>query len=210
MLWSAGAAQDFACPRDREPWEIAWAHFRPRDHWRELLARPPLGPGVVWIPAPQPGSETGSTTRSSRRCRTAHSGSPRARDFVLDALERALLWLDAANPGPRRLDDRVHEAVLFVAARLDGPITVGMIADAVRLSPSRLSHLFTEQIGVPPARFVEQRRIERAQGLLESSSLSVGAIAEITGFSSQFYFANRFAVITGTSPTAWRRQRAAP
>ncbi len=85
-----------------------------------------------------------------------------------------------------------------------------MIADAVRLSPSRLSHLFTEQIGVPPARFVEQRRIERAQGLLESSSLSVGAIAEITGFSSQFYFANRFAAITGTSPTAWRRQRAAP
>ena len=67
----------------------------------------------------------------------------------------------------------------------------------------------TEQLGVPPARFVERRRIERAQGLLESSALPIGAIAEITGFSSQFYFANRFAVITGMSPTAWRRRRAA-
>ena len=78
------------------------------------------------------------------------------------------------------------------------------VADAVRLSPSRLSHLFTEQLGVSPARFIEHRRIERAQALLESSSLPVYAIAEATGFSSQFYFSARFKAVTGTSPSAWR------
>ncbi len=84
-----------------------------------------------------------------------------------------------------------------------------MIADAVQLSPSRLSHLFKEQTGVTPARFVELRRIERAMGLLESSSMSIGSIAVATGFSSQFYFTNRFHAVTGTSPSAWRRRAAA-
>ena len=83
---------------------------------------------------------------------------------------------------------------------------MAVIADAVQLSPSRLSHLFKEQTGVTPARFVELRRIDRAKGLLESSSLSIGAIAAATGFSSQFYFANRFRAATGTSPTSWRRR----
>jgi len=38
-----------------------------------------------------------------------------------------------------------------------------------------------------------------------ASSLRVGAIAEITGFSSQFCFAHRFRASTGVSPTAWRQ-----
>ena len=53
---------------------------------------------------------------------------------------------------------------------------------------------------MPPARFVELRRIERAQALLASTSLPVGTIAEATGFASQFYFAHRFRHVTGTTP----------
>jgi AraC family transcriptional regulator of arabinose operon len=136
----------------------------------------------------------------------ARGVSPRANDFALNALERALLWLDAANPGPQQLDDRVHEAVLFIARNLAAPISVRSIADAVQLSPSRLSHLFTDQVGTSPLRFVELRRIERAQALLESSALPIGAIAEATGFTSQFYFATRFRAVAGISPSDWRRR----
>ena len=206
VLWRAGASQDWECPRDGEPWDTVWVHFRPRSHWRAWLSWPSLGPGVTRIPAPQPGARARIEAALLETVSLANSASPQARDFAMNALERALLWLDAANPGPGQLEDRIHDAVLFVASHLDRPLSVGTIADAVQLSPSRLSHLFTEQIGVPPARFVEQRRIERAQGLLESSSLPVGAIAEITGFSNQFYFTNRFSALTGMSPTAWRRR----
>lgn len=210
VLWRAGAAQDYRCSRDGEPWDIVWVHFRPRPHWRAWLSWPSLGPGVTWISTPQPRIQARVEAALLETVSVANSGSPGMRDFALNALERALLWLDAVNPGPGRLDGRLHEAVLFVASHLDTSLGVVQIAEAVQLSPSRLSHLFTEQIGVPPARFIEQRRIERAQGLLESSSLSVGAIAEITGFSSQFYFANRFRNMTGVSPTDWRRRRAGP
>lgn len=205
VLWRAGATQDFECPRHGEPWNLVWVHFRPRRHWRGWLSWPSLGPGVTRIRAPLPATRARIEGALLESVDIASSGSPRAYDFAMNALERALLWLDAANPVPGRLDDRIRDAVHFMASHLDQPPSVSTIADAVQLSPSRLSHLFREQVGVSPARFVEHRRMERAQGLLESTSLPVAAIADIIGFSSQFYFANRFRALTGMSPTAWRR-----
>jgi AraC family transcriptional regulator, arabinose operon regulatory protein len=204
VMWTAGAHQEFGSDGKADPWEIVWAHFRPRAHWHEWLRWPTLGAGVARIPAPQPGLRARIDAALMEMNASADGVSPRATDFALNALERALLWLDAASPGPQQLDERIHEAISFIARNLAGRLTVRAIADAVALSPSRLSHLFTEQVGTSPARFVELRRIERAQALLASSSLPVGAIAEATGFSSQFYFATRFRALAGMSPSQWR------
>lgn len=203
-LWTAGAHQDFGCPRSDQRWEIVWAHFRPRSHWHDWLEWPSPGPGVFRLTQPQPRMRARIDAALLEMDNFAHSGGPRGAEFAMNALERALLWLDAANPRPSRLDDRIHEAISFIAAHLHQPLGVAAIADAVQLSPSRLSHLFTEQIGVPPARFVERRRIERAQALLESSSRTIGSVAYEAGFSSQFYFAARFRAMTGMSPSQWR------
>ncbi len=206
VVWDAGAAQDFGCCRSTRPWEIIWAHFPPRSHWYDWLTWPTLGPGVRRIPLPQPGLHARIDAALLDMDVSAHGASPRTVDFALNALERALLWLDAANPARRQLDDRLREAILFVGHHLDRPLSVAAIADAVQLSPSRLSHLFTEQIGIPPGRYVERRRIERAQALLVSSSLSIGAIAATTGFSSQFYFATRFRAVVKMTPRDWRQR----
>jgi AraC family transcriptional regulator, arabinose operon regulatory protein len=208
VIWTAGAYQEFGGDRDADSWEIVWAHFRPRAHWHQWLRWPALGAGVARIPAPQ-GSLRARIDAALMEMNASAAGvSPRATDFALNALERALLWLDAASPGPQQLDERIHEAIIFIARNLAGRLTVRAIADAVALSPSRLSHRFTEQVGTSPARFVELRRIERAQALLASSSLPIGAIAEATGFSSQFYFATRFRALAGMSPSEWRRRAA--
>jgi AraC family transcriptional regulator of arabinose operon len=206
VAWAPGAPQDFGCRPEREPWEIVWAQFRPRDGWHEWMRWPIVGAGVVRIAAPPARLRERIDAALCEMDGLAHSTLPRATDLALNALERALLWLDASNPGPQRLDDRVQEAVLFVGRHLDRPLSVAAIADAVHLSVSRLAHLFTEQLGIAPARFVELRRIERAQGLLESTSLSVGAIADATGFSSQYYFASRFKAVVGVTPSDWRRR----
>jgi AraC family transcriptional regulator of arabinose operon len=210
VLWAAGTPHDFGCHRGDEPWELIWAHFRLREHWHDWLRWPSLGAGVTRIPAPQPRLRARIDAALLEMDQSARAATPRAADLALNALERALLWLDAANPGPQQLDDRVHEAVLFIARHLGGPLSVGRIADAVQLSPSRLSHLFTQQVGTSPARFVELRRIDRAQSLLASSSLPIGAIARATGFSSQFYFATRFRALAGMSPSDWRRRAGRP
>jgi len=204
VLWLAGTSQDFTSDTG-DPWEIVWAHFHPREHWHEWFNWPVLGRGVMRIPAPPPRLRARVGDALLEMDSFARSGFPRANEFALNALERALLWLDAANPEPTRLTEPVQEAILFIARHLDQPLSVREIAAAACLSPSRFAHVFSEQLGVPPARFVEQRRIARARVLLESTSLPIGAVSQATGYSSQFYFATRFRAHTGMSPSDWRR-----
>ncbi|MCA1572099.1 MAG: helix-turn-helix domain-containing protein [Chloroflexi bacterium] len=211
VLWLAGATQDFGNRDEAAPWELIWTHFHPRDQWHDWLAWPLLGRGVAWIPAP-PDRLRGRIEDALIEMDTyARSAFPQASEFALNALERALLWLEAANPEPAaRIHESVQEAILFISRHLDQRVSVRQVADAVHLSPSRIAHLFKQQIGISPARFIEQRRMERAQALLESSSLPIRAVSAATGFSSQFYFASRFRTYVGTSPSAWRRRGRSP
>jgi AraC family transcriptional regulator, arabinose operon regulatory protein len=206
VLWFSGAMQDFSTVDDAEPWQLVWAHFRPRAQWHDWLGWPRLGRGVAWLPAPPLRLRARVEDALLEMDSYASSSLPRATEFAMNALERALLWLDAANPEPAALSEPVQEALLFISQHLDQPLSVRDIAEAAHLSVSRLAHLFKEQIGTSPARFVEQRRMDRAQALLESSSLPIGAVSAAVGFSSQFYFAARFKAHTGRSPSEWRRR----
>jgi AraC family transcriptional regulator of arabinose operon len=204
VVWGPGAAHDFGCRPADASWEIVWAHFRPQPGWPTWTSWLELAPGVRWVPGPDAPLRSRVDAALLDTVAAAQTATVQAGRLATNAFERALLWLDAAAPGDDQLDGRVHEAIDFVARNLDQPLDVGRLAAAVSLSPSRLSHLFTEQVGTSPSRFVEQRRIERAQHLLASTSMTVGAIARATGFSSQFYFATRFKACTGSTPSAWR------
>jgi AraC family transcriptional regulator, arabinose operon regulatory protein len=168
-----------------------------------------LGNGVGWLRALRDPMRARIEEALIEMDSYARSAIPRADEFALNALERALLRLDAATPRPAKLSEPVQEAVLFFARHLDQHLTVEDIARAVSLSPSRLAHLFKQQVGTSPARFVEQRRMERAQVLLSSSALTIAAVSDAADFSSQFYFAARFKVHTGISPSQWRHRHAA-
>ena len=204
VVWLPGAPHDFGCLAEDRTWEILWVHARPREHWPRLTSWLALAPGVRWVPSPDPQLRMRITEALADTVASAHARTTHAVPLAMNALERALLWLDAASPGLDQLDGRVHDALDFVARHMHQPLDVAAIATAVNLSPSRLSHLFTEQIGVPPSRYIEQRRLERAQQLLASTSMTVGAIARASGFSSQFYFATRFKHHTGVDPSTWR------
>lgn len=206
VLWRAGATHDFGAIGGDDPWELIWTHFYPREHWRGWLEWPTLGRGIAWIPAPPHRLRARIDGALIEMDSHTRSGLAQASELGLNALERALLWLAAANPRPAMVNESVQEAVLFISRHLDRRLSVREVADAIHLSPSRLTHLFTQHIGVPVAQFIEQRRMEIAKALLQSSSLPIGAVADAAGFSSQFYFAARFRVRVGMTPSEWRNR----
>lgn len=63
---------------------------------------------------------------------------------------------------------------------------------------------FHNQTGFTPQRFRGLQRLDRACQLLADSSLPVGEIARVLGFSSQAYFARMFRRETGLAPSVWR------
>jgi transcriptional regulator GlxA family with amidase domain len=71
-------------------------------------------------------------------------------------------------------------------------LTAIEIAEAVRLSPSRLRELFKDETGTSLARYRRQLRLERAKHLLETTFLSVKEVAASVGLTSVGHFISDF------------------
>jgi len=87
----------------------------------------------------------------------------------------------------------------------DPLLTNELIAEASGVSTVYFRKLFTEAYGMPPMRYVRQKRIEKAQSLLENGFSNVSEISEIVGFNSIYHFSKTFKQIIGTSPTAYAK-----
>ena len=124
--------------------------------------------------------------------------------FALNGLETALLWYDTQNPARHQLDERVLAVLEHIDAHLDGELDAAQLAAVAHLSPSRLSHLFTAQVGTSLASYVEAQRLELAARLLEMTTDPVAEVARRAGFRDPLYFSRRFRTLRGVSPSEHR------
>ena len=101
---------------------------------------------------------------------------------------------------PRRLK-RVLD---FIEARLADEISLDDLAAEACLSPYHFSRLFREATGMPPHRYVMDRRIETAKEKLKLSRSSLVDVALDCGFGSQANFTRVFRKATGLTPGHFR------
>lgn len=74
---------------------------------------------------------------------------------------------------------------------------------------SQFSQLFKNTVGTPLRRWVLEKRVERAMGLLLSRVGSIADVASEVGFYDQAHFSRIFSSVTKCSPMAWRRKHLA-
>lgn len=208
-----GVPHDYgsAMVRSGEPatWSLQFVHFHPRPEWLGWLDWPQPLPGILKVQA------SGETRRRIRDALEAadtfgRSDLRQARMFAVNAVEAALLWCTTSDPGAGPLDPRVLAAMEDMAGRLAQPITVTDLARRAGLSPSRFGHLFTEQVGISPMRYLERQRMRLAEQLLDLTPRTVSEIARTVGFEDPLYFSSRFRAYAGMPPTAYRRRKAGP
>jgi AraC-like DNA-binding protein len=96
---------------------------------------------------------------------------------------------------------RVRECV---EAHLSESIDLTMLAAAAGLSMHHFARQFKQSAGVPPHRYLTQKRVERAQEMLAQTDLSLSEIAYAAGFSDQSHLARHFRHILGTTPREFR------
>ncbi|MBP1852905.1 helix-turn-helix domain-containing protein [Rhizobium halophytocola] len=99
---------------------------------------------------------------------------------------------------------RLQRVLDLIEARLGEEITLEELAREACLSPFHFSRLFHQTTGLPPHRFVIDRRIRAAQRMLQTGQLSIAEIAFDTGFGSQANFTRTFRKLTGTTPGQFR------
>jgi AraC family transcriptional regulator of arabinose operon len=78
------------------------------------------------------------------------------------------------------------------------------IARYVNLSPSRLRHLFTGNIGISPMHYVKLVRLERAHNLMLESFLTVKEVTNRSGFSDVSHFVREYKRRFGETPSQTR------
>lgn len=96
-------------------------------------------------------------------------------------------------------------APAYIREHLAGILDVGSLAAHFGCSRSHFTRRFTALTGLSPKQYVLQARLSLAQELLQHTDLSVGAVAQQTGFNSIHRFCNQFRATLGACPTAWRR-----
>ena len=202
VLLRPGVVHDYGPAQGVRQWSVAWVHFQPRDEWLELLAWPEMAPGIMVIEVADVQERQRVLALLDEIAAIQRSPHRNRRRLAANLLEQILLRLDAYHPHAGQRRDR-HIATV-VERILRGEGRRELLARAVGLSPSRLSHLFQREMGMSLPAFREGLRMERAALLLDSTAESIASVATACGYDDPFYFSNRFRRAKGMSPRAWR------
>ncbi|MDB5653325.1 MAG: Transcriptional regulator, AraC family [Tardiphaga sp.] len=109
---------------------------------------------------------------------------------------------------PRRLllsPSQLNRAKEMLRNHLDGAISIAEVATACGLSRGYFIRAFREATGQTPHRWMLEKRVERARGLLTESELALADVALVCGFADQSHFTRIFSRLIGVPPGNYRR-----
>ena len=134
------------------------------------------------------------TKRASREVRT---------DFV--AFE------NTKTDGPVCLIDsdvpaHIIKSVLYIEDNVSSLISLDDLANTANLSKYHFCRLFKKCTGLSPLEFVKIIRINKAKELLRRKNYSVSSVAEEVGFNDLSNFERQFKLLTGITPSSYRKR----
>lgn len=105
-----------------------------------------------------------------------------------------------------RLSPRKLKRVLdYIDAHLRDDMALADLAGLLAMSPGHFARLFRQTTGLPPHRFVLERRVERAKVLLIETDVPITDIAQQVGCASHSHLSVLFHRETGVTPRDFRR-----
>jgi len=146
------------------------------------------------------------------RCEKLSQTKTAAQLIEINALIRLLLAAfvqSASNPETVETSkgiSRLHKVIEYIHENISRPLNLEELAEITDLNPVYFSALFTKLIGTTPIRYINNRKIEKAQIELLSTHKTLEQISDDLGFSDVFYFSRLFKKNTGTTPGKYRKQ----
>lgn len=99
-----------------------------------------------------------------------------------------------------KFDRRIALTLEYLHAELDHRVTIPELSSAVSLSPSRLEHLFREQVGISISRYLLWTRLKKALEMM-SPGTSLTDVAHAVGFADSAHLSRTFRRLIGIPPS---------
>jgi transcriptional regulator GlxA family with amidase domain len=96
--------------------------------------------------------------------------------------------------------DRLEDLVEWIREHLDRPLTIEDLARRSKMSARNFQRVFTRQCGMPPAKFIERLRVERARLIIEDTGLPMAEIARKSGFDTEQRMRRAFKRVLAINP----------
>jgi AraC-like DNA-binding protein len=88
----------------------------------------------------------------------------------------------------------------------DPDLTVGALSERFGMTTANLSLMFKRKLGISPLEYIQQKRVEEAKRLLDSTQMKVSDISKNVGYYDSRPLMRAFRRIEGTTPAEYREQ----
>jgi AraC family transcriptional regulator, glycine betaine-responsive activator len=100
----------------------------------------------------------------------------------------------------------IRRILTLMASRLENPMSLDDLANESGVTLRTMARLFADQVGMPPGRYYQLLRLNRAKDLATHTHLPLGQIALRCGFSGTSALSRAFSNHYGFSPGSARRR----
>lgn len=105
-----------------------------------------------------------------------------------------------------KISDLIFNAKDYIDNHINLDLSLSAIAEKLYISPTYLSKMFKEEVGINFNSYVTEKKLELAKKLLLTTNESLNDIISKTGFNSANYFIKKFKERYGDSPVNYKRR----
>ncbi|NSW91842.1 MAG: helix-turn-helix transcriptional regulator [Firmicutes bacterium] len=101
--------------------------------------------------------------------------------------------------------EKLSTAIHYIEQNYNQEISIKQLSEMINLSTYHFCHVFKKTTGKTPIQYINCLRINKAEGLLKNTNMSVTEIALEIGFSDANYFSRLFKKYKKVSPSTIRK-----
>jgi AraC-like DNA-binding protein len=128
----------------------------------------------------------------------------------LNDLAHAALMLYVSEAKQVHHNERIHPIILAVKEHIHlqyaEHLNLSLMAKRANVTPEHLIRLFQRQEGHTPTKYLWNYRLNQGLDLIRNTGLSIGEIAEQTGFKTSYHFSRSMKRLTGKTASEIRKE----
>lgn len=117
------------------------------------------------------------------------------------------IFLKQVNVKERKQEDWIGNTLQYISDNLDKDLSIENLAGRIALHPNYFIRCFTSKVGISPARYIAELRVQYAKTLLVQGTKTMQEICSAIGMSEISVFYGFFRRHTGTTPLKYKFEK---